>query len=256
MFRPVAQRGALPTLLDNAMVGPRSAALAAPAPAVALPLRSGPNVGGGKAMARHLRAFGSAGSAIDSAARQSRMAALRLSHARQINDVSTFHTKGLGKEKIDAYLSGADGQRFFDALQSADPQANASIIYARAVDILGSGSDLPRRERADGPLFKLVPSGAAVSPFSPFFASEAQIKKGKQSDLPLADFFGLPMKSEAANYDVHQILPTTITSVFVNRVAPTEELNGLVKRAGGALQSLVLNRNDWSKPELVDTIKN
>lgn len=184
------------------------------------------------------------------------MAALRLVHARVIDDLSTFRTIGLQRAAIDGWLEGGEGQQFLGQLRAADPGALAETIYARAVEQLASGAALPAATPMALPLLKIVPHGQSVSPYSPYFTTGQQLQNGSGDCGSLADCFGLPLKSEAPLYDVYQVTPHGPVTVFVSPVAPTEELGGLVRRKGGALQYLLPNRKLWSAPVLVGTITN
>ena len=182
--------------------------------------------------------------------------ALRAVHAREINDLSTFKTAGLPRNAIDSYLDSAPGQQFLRELRAADPAAPADTIYARAVEQFASGSTLPDLQPMSAALVKIVPHGQNVSPYSPYFTTSAQLQLASGQCASLADCFGLPLKSESSLYDVYQIMPKGTVNVFVSRVAPTEELGGLVRRRGGARQYLLPNRNLWSAPVLIGTIRN
>ena len=183
------------------------------------------------------------------------VAALRSEHASAIDDLSTFKTIGLQRPVIDGWLETAEGQQFLGQLRAADPAAPADTIYARAVEQLASGDELPTVSLIDIPLFKVVPHGQSVSPYSPYFTTIGQLQGSDECDS-LADCFGLPLRSEAPLYDVYQVTPNGTVTVFVSPVAPTEELGGLVRRKGGALQYLLPNRKLWSTPVLVGTITN
>lgn len=184
------------------------------------------------------------------------VAALRSEHASAIDDLSTFKTIGLQRPAIDGWLEGGEGQQFLDQLRAADPAAPAETIYARAVEQLASGAALPTVSPIDAPLLKVVPHGQSVSPYSPYFTTSQQLQNGSGDCGTLADCFGLPLRSEAPLYDVYQVTPNGTVTVFVSPVAPTEELGGLVRRKGGALQYLLPNRKLWSTPVLVGTITN
>ena len=184
------------------------------------------------------------------------LAALRSEHASAIDDLSTFRTNGLQRPAIDGWLEGGEGQQFLAQLRAADPAVPAETIYARAVEQLASGAALPTVSPIDAPLLKVVPHGQSVSPYSPYFTTSQQLQNGSGECGTLADCFGLPLRSEAPLYDVYQVTPNGTVTVFVSPVAPTEELGGLVRRKGGALQYLLPNRKLWSAPVLVGTITN
>jgi hypothetical protein len=184
------------------------------------------------------------------------LAALRTTYAKEIDDVSTFETVGVDRAAADTYLSTPQGQKLISELSAADPSADMSKIYARAIDQLGSGSDVPELIQTSSPLIKIVPIGQTVSPYSPFFTTAADLDAASKSGMSLADYFGLPIKSEAPLYDIYQISPSIPANVFVSKVAPTNELGGLVSRQGGATQYIVPNRGNWSSPVHVGIIEN
>ncbi|CDG83975.1 hypothetical protein [Janthinobacterium agaricidamnosum] len=183
-------------------------------------------------------------------------AALRTAHAAEINDLSTFRTLGLERQVIDAYLAGDEGRQFLAELGSADPGASADVIYTRAAEQLAAGSTLPVLAPSSAPLVKIVPHGQGVSPYSPYFTTSLELEEAAANCPTLAECFGLPLKSEAELYDIYQITPNGTVKVFISVVAPTEELGGLVRHAGGARQHLLPNRRLWSSPVLIGTIEN
>ncbi|MHA6129916.1 hemagglutinin repeat-containing protein [Pseudomonas fluorescens group sp. PF-1] len=181
---------------------------------------------------------------------------LRATHTAEIDSVSTFKTYGVDRRTADSYLSTFQGQQLLRELGAADPTADISKIYARAVDQLGSGSGTPKLLTTNSPLVKIVPQGQTVSPYSPFFTTAADLNAASKSGYSLADYFGLPVRSEAQLYDIYQISPSGPATVFVSKVAPTTELGGLVSRPGGAIQYVVPNRASWSLPTHIGTIGN
>jgi len=108
----------------------------------------------------------------------------------------------------------------------------------------------------DEPLVKIVPTGTSPTPYSPFWTKESNLGAAVNSGKNLSEHFGLPIVSEAASYDVYRITPKVPTQVFVNTVAPTSELGGLVTKPGGAEQSLVPNRRLFNDPVHVRTVGN
>lgn len=183
--------------------------------------------------------------------------ALRQAHAAEIADASTFKAMGLDRAAADKYLATPAGQRLLKDLGAADPSADANTIYARAVDQLSTGSDAPKLHHAGAVLVKIVPQGQSVSPYSPYFTTMAGLEAACRSRRRLADSFALPLKSEAASYDVYEIKPAKgLADSFASKIAPTTELDGLVHRQGGAMQYLVPNRGLWAAPVLLGTAAN
>jgi hypothetical protein len=184
-------------------------------------------------------------------------ASLREDHAAEIDSVSTFQAQGLDRKAADKYLATPAGQQLLKDLSAADPSSDADKIYARAVDQLGTGSNAPARKMEGAELVKIVPKGQSVSPYSPYFTTVSGLEAACRSKRGLADSFALPLKSEAATYDVYEIKPTDgHPDAFESRIAPTTELGGLVRRPGGAEQYIVPNRSQWSAPTLVGSIGN
>lgn len=183
------------------------------------------------------------------------LAALRATHAAEIDNVSTFKPVGLTPAAAETYLGTPPGQELLADLAAADPASPADKIKARAVNQLGTGSDDPKLEKKAAALVKIVPHGQTVSPYSPFFATVAAMKAACEGPLRLADSFAVPLKSESQTYDLYEIRPAKgPVDFYVSVVAPTSELNGLALRPGGAQQSLVPNRGEWTAPALVGTV--
>jgi hypothetical protein len=108
----------------------------------------------------------------------------------------------------------------------------------------------------DEPLVKIVPRGDSVSPNSPFFARQSAFEDAIARGHNLSEYFGLPIRSEAQVYDIHQIRPNGPTEVFVNTIAPTSELGGQVTKPGGAEQLLVPNRRLYGDAVRIGSIGN
>lgn len=181
---------------------------------------------------------------------------LRASNLKKIDDVSTFKTKGLTNKQIEDYIATDDGRLFLAELASADPLADADKIYARAASQLASFFHEPSAEVISSALVKIVPHGTEVAPHSPFFTTRADLDAAVASGINLSEYFGLPIKSEARTYDVYEISPKSSARVFVGKLAPTEELEGTVKKKGGATQYVVPCRANWNEPKLVGSFAN
>ncbi|MEP6897857.1 MAG: hypothetical protein ABI870_04950 [Rhodanobacter sp.] len=181
---------------------------------------------------------------------------LKLQHAAEIAKVDTFKTHGVSSQAASEYLISPEGGRYLDLLTQADPNAPTSDIEKRAIQQITSGRELPRMELSGEPLVKIVPSGASVSPYSPFFARHSALEEAAASGKNLSEYFALPISSEAPRYDVYQIKPHAPTEVFVNEVAPTSELGGKVIKAGGAEQYLVPHRGLYAAPTYVKSVDN
>lgn len=174
----------------------------------------------------------------------------------QRKEAKTFEAQGLSQKEIVDYLATENGQLYLDKLQAAAPDKSFDEIINRAIGQIKSGSTIPKLVVTDSPLVKIVPVGKEVSDYSPFFTTMDELRRASQSKGTLADFFGLPLTSEASKYSVFEITPIKPTEVFVSKIAPTTEFGGSVARSGDVFQSIVTNRGEWSAPKLIGTLDN
>lgn len=183
-------------------------------------------------------------------------AQLRADNAEAIRLGSTFNPRGVSYEQALDFLDTAVGEKYLAQLEAADPNISEKDLFDRALQQIQSGRTLPTLRTIDEPLVKVIPHGTSVSPYSPFFTTESEIGRALNAGQSLADRFGLPIASEAQRYDLYAIRPKGSVEVFVSEVAPTVELDGQVRRSGGALQYLVPNRGLYSQAELVHSVDN
>lgn len=184
--------------------------------------------------------------------------ALKQQHVSAIAKSDTFRPQGVSEADARAYLDTDEGALYWYRLAEADPSATSSTIDDRALEQLTSGRELPRMETLNThePLVKIVPADTSPSAYSPFWTKETELDAAVKAGKNLSDHFGLPIVSEAPHYDVYRITPKVPTQVFVNTVAPTSELGGLITKAGGAEQSLVPNRRLFNDPVYVRSVDN
>ncbi len=173
-----------------------------------------------------------------------------------VSKAKTFATQGVGQEAARNFLDTAEGELYLDRLYEASPTTPLVDLRQRAIDQITSGRDLPRMETLTEPLVKIVPKGIEPSPYSPYWAKQADLDAALKEGKNLSQHFGLPISSEAARYDVYKITPKAPTEVFVSTVAPTSELGGQVTKPGGATQCLTPNRNLYGPHEFVKTVDN
>ena len=181
---------------------------------------------------------------------------LKQNHIEAVAKANTFRTHGVSEEEAKKYLKSPDGLKYLTRLNEAAPDASIDKLRERAIEQITSGRELPRMEMLDEPLVKIVPKGQQPSPYSPFWAKEADLDAAIQQRKNLSRHFALPVASESPQYDVYKITPKAPTEVFVNTVAPTSELDGQVTKPGGARQFLTPNRQLYEPAELVKTIDN
>lgn len=181
---------------------------------------------------------------------------LKQNHIEAVAKANTFKTHGVSEEEAKKYLKSPDGLKYLTRLNEAAPDASIDKLRERAIEQITSGRELPRMETLDEPLVKIVPKGQQPSPFSPFWAKEADLDTAVKEGKNLSHHFALPVASESPQYDVYRITPKAPTEVFVNTVAPTSELDGQVTKPGGARQYLTPNRQLYEPHEFVKSVDN
>ncbi|WP_353221227.1 hypothetical protein [Salinisphaera sp. S4-8] len=153
-------------------------------------------------------------------------------------------------------LNSEEGRTMLRELAKEDPNASLRTLNQRAKANLQSGRTLPQVGLAESgtELMKVVPRGERVGHHSPFFATREEMLKLTQKPEKLADSLGLPASSESSAYDLYSITPKPgrNPTIFTSEVAPTVE--GSIRRQGGATQTVVPYRGDWSEPVYRRTI--
>ncbi len=184
--------------------------------------------------------------------------ALKRQHAAAIKESTTFETQGLSKEAAREYLKTEEGTLYWWRLAEADPSATSLDLDKRAIGQITSGRELPRMETIEPgePLVKLVAEGSSPTTYTTYWAREAQLNAAIDAGRNLSDYFALPVASEAPRFGVYRITPQVPTQIFINTVAPSSELGGLVTKGGGAEQVLVPNRKLFKEPVYVRSVDN
>lgn len=120
-------------------------------------------------------------------------------------------------------------------------------------DAIKSGSTPPVKETTSigDRLYKVVPKGEGVTGHSPFWIKKTQLDKAISSGN-MEQVLGLPLGSHSVHYDVLEISAIKNKAIFNSKIAPT--LQNIFETTGGSIQSLVLDRTLWSKPEVIRTI--
>lgn len=153
-------------------------------------------------------------------------------------------------------LKSQEGRTMLRELAKEDPDASLKTLNKRAKANLQSGRTLPEIGSAETgtELMKAVPRGDGVGSHSPFFATREEIAKLAEKPEQLADNLGLPTASESSAYDLYSITPKEGRSptTFTSEVASTVE--GSIRRQGGATQTVVPYRGDWTEPVYKRTI--
>lgn len=185
---------------------------------------------------------------------------VRAQYTDSIAKSDTFEPQGVSKQAALDYLNNTDegAMYWWRVAEGFQPGAPSEQITKRALGQLRSGLDLPRMEtiKPGEPLIKLVAEGTSPTTHSPFWTPESQAEAALAEGRNLSDYFALPIGSEAPRFGMYQMTPKVPTQVFINTVAPTSELGGLVTKSGGAEQVLVPNRKLFHDPVYVKSVDN
>ena len=178
--------------------------------------------------------------------------------ADEIDKVETFSPQGVSKQAAKDYLDTEEGSLYWWRLSEASPNAPRQEIDRRAINQLRSGRELPRMETIEPgeSLIKFVAEGSSPTTYTPFWVRESHVNAALAEGRNLSDYFALPIGSEAPRYGMYRITPKVPTQIFINTVAPTSELGGLVTKSGGAEQVLVPNRKLFHEPVYVRSVEN
>jgi len=165
-----------------------------------------------------------------------------------VRAVDTFKTHGVSTQRAKDFLETTEeGQELLrQVAKSARPGTPDDQIFRRALGLVQTGEDVPVMTTISSPLVKIVPEGGGVTGHSPFWTTPEEYARAQATDRPLSDVFGLPAISDAARYDAHEIRPVGEATVFISKIAPTEELGGKLRTDGGAIQVVVPDRSQFT----------
>ncbi|CAH0992413.1 hypothetical protein SIN8267_02533 [Sinobacterium norvegicum] len=175
-----------------------------------------------------------------------------------VNDVSTFKTNGVSNQDAENWLiNHPDGQEYFEILRaSIQDDIPDEQVLSWATDHVKSGASLPEKISVDESLVKIIPKGNNISGSqnSPFLTTREELLKAQNSDKGMWDSFGLPMKSDAFEYDVYELPPKEGATGFLSKIAPTEELGGRFKTNAGSNQVLLPSKDSFGTFERVGSV--
>ena len=103
-------------------------------------------------------------------------------------------------------------------------------------------------------MVKVVPHGEAVTPFSGYFLTQSELAALTRNPGQIANRLGLPAGSQALQFDVFEVKALTDTTVFRSKVAPTINDRTGARTTGGATQTIVANRKQFTDPVKIGTI--
>jgi hypothetical protein len=168
-----------------------------------------------------------------------------------IEDSSPFITNGLNPNS-----PGLEQVR--EEIVKEYLEANLSEKLARdlADGNISSSKTIPiKRIAFEGEeLYKFVPSGKGIGNSSYYFTKE-EYEFFIKNPEKLASKSGLPYSNFVGNYNIYMIKPRRDKSpiVFESEVADVNQ--GGYNAGGGASQTIVPNLKNWTKPEVIESIK-
>jgi hypothetical protein len=154
---------------------------------------------------------------------------------------------------VDATDTSA-GRQMIANIEATGVPRNDAILYANNYFASGSRPPVAVPIRTGDTLVKIVPAGQPVTPTSGYFMTQSEFARLSSNPLQLADRLGLPPSSQALQYDIYQITAQTNTTVFRSPVAPTINARTGARQTGGAQQTIVANRTQFSTPVRTGTI--
>ncbi|MDP2066526.1 MAG: hypothetical protein U1E02_09105 [Hydrogenophaga sp.] len=161
-----------------------------------------------------------------------------------------FATQGLNIDPMRL----PDGVRMVRELERNGFSQEKAILLTR--DFINAGSTPPVATPLDitDKLVKVVPAGGQPSASTGYWMRESEWVVLQQEPGTIANRLGLPPGMHAAQFDVYQITPRQGAVVFESTIAPTT-VNGVPSTSGGALQAIVLDRNQFTLPVKVGSIQ-
>jgi filamentous hemagglutinin len=184
-------------------------------------------------------------------------AAAKLSY----EDIAKFGAKGLNVTPD--VMQTPQAKALIAEYRAAGVDARDATDYAFGV--LQTGNTLPtvRTVAANEELIKVVPKSAmaddGVSKFSPYFMTRSEYDSlSKLSPSEIGQRLGLPaeqnIRGTLLGFEAYSITPKpgTAPKVFTSTVAPVEQ--GAYTARGGAQQTIVPNRSQWTEPKSIGSI--
>jgi hypothetical protein len=160
-----------------------------------------------------------------------------------------FATQGLVRDP----LTFPEGVQMVNALERKGMSRQEALDAVQS--FINSGSTPPVATPLDvtDKLVKVVPTGGAPSANTGYWMREGQLEALKADPANLASKLGLPPGMQVNSFDVYQMAPKKGAVVFESKIAPTT-VNGAPNTAGGATQSIVLDRSQFTIPTITGTI--
>lgn len=163
---------------------------------------------------------------------------------------SDFKTLGLNVDPMRV----PDGVKMVRELEKSGLSSDKAI--ERAQEFISSGITAPMARPIDvtDKLVKVVPTGGSPSANTGYWMTENELIELQQNPASMANKLGLPPGMHVDSFDVFQITPKSGAVVFESTIAPTT-VNGAVSTTGGAKQTIVVDRNQFTPPVKVGAVK-
>ena len=161
-----------------------------------------------------------------------------------------FRTAGTNIEAVDR----AAGRELTAIIQSGGVSADDAAIFANRFFAAGARPPVAVPISVGDTLVKLVPRGVPVDPYSGYFLTQSELAALTRNPGQISNRLGLPAGSQALQYDVYRVEALVNTTVFQSRVASTVNTITGARTTGGATQTIVGNRGQFTDPVRVGTI--
>lgn len=142
------------------------------------------------------------------------------------------------------------GKKMYQSLLDNGLEAGIALTISR--ELLESGVSEPDVVSlpAGAELYKIVPEASgAPGENSPYFMTKEMLESLPEDPTEAGSYLGLPQV--ASSYDVYSIQAKTDVVVYQSEIAPYSVNNGTFQRSGGGVQTLVLNRKQFTSPKLL-----
>ena len=156
-------------------------------------------------------------------------------------------------------LNNVDPMRLPDGVKMVRELEKGGLSYDDAVrtarSFISSGTTPPVATPLDitDQLVKVVPAGAQPSPWTGYWMRASELPNLQKDPASMANKLGLPPSQQVDSFDVFRITPRQGALVFESVVAPTT-VGGAVNTTGGAKQTIVVDRNQFTPPVKIGSI--
>jgi hypothetical protein len=146
-----------------------------------------------------------------------------------------------------------DGVKMVRELERNGLSEDEAIYVAR--EFIATGATLPVARPIDvtDKLVKIVPGNGAPTSNTGYWMTMSEFNSLRADPANMANKLGLPSWQHADNYSIYQITPRPGALVYESKVASTIE-NGKPVTSGGATQTIVVNRDQFTLPVKVGTL--